>query len=303
MDMDVLKTFVTLATVGHMTRASEKLHLSQPAVSAQLKRLERELGQVLFERTPRGMDLTESGQVFLLYAKEAMNSLERGQEALDELADLHRGSLSLGGGATAITYLLPPILKHFHETYPGIHLFIREQGSSQTLQRVLAGELDLGLITLPQNGVLPNAYTQKLELVPWLEDELHLILPPKHTFGRRRNYHWKELDGQPMVLFEAGSAVREMIDARFVEAGIQPRVVMELRSIESIKQMVEQGIGMGFLTRYALKKKRRGLRCKEKPLTRKLAIVYRKDRGLRRAAKTFLEFMKPEASQSEHLEL
>lgn len=289
MEMAPLKAFLVLARQGHMTRAAAALHLTQPAVSSQLARLEDELGQKLFDRTPKGMVLTEAGQIFRVYVEEALIRLKEGQEALDRLAGLEEGSLSIGGGATATTYLFPSLLGDLHELHPAIRLFVREQGSEAVARSVVAGELDLGVVT--SNIVTKDLIAgtgARLKVEAWIEDELILISPPEHPLKNQKDYVFEDLRGEPFVLFEAGSAVRNLIEKRLQEADVKVQSVMELRSIESIKQMVASGIGSAFVSRFALGAEDQGLSCAEGPLLRRLDLVYRTDRSLHPAAKKFL---------------
>lgn len=292
MDIARLETFLAIASEGNMTRAAAQLHLTQPAVSAQLARLEEEVGQPLFDRTPKGMALTEAGQIFRVYVEEALASLEDGRLAIDELIGLQRGSLSIGGGATATIYMLPPILGRFHEENPRIRFFVREQSSQESLRHVLSGELDLGIVTLPMAALEDGrGVASKLVVQPWVDDELRLIVPSTHPLCGKKNFRWKDLDKQPLVLFEAGSAVRAIIDQRIQEAEIDVDIVMELRAIESIKQMVAQGIGAGFVSQFALNNPDEGLRCVDRPIRRQMAVIYRSDRTPSPAARAFLEMM------------
>lgn len=293
MDLNQLHAFVAVAREGHMTRAARQLHLTQPAVSAQISKLEDELGQKLFDRMPKGMVLTEAGKLFREYAEESLLHLDNAKLALDQLAGLEKGSLSVGGGATATTYLLPPILGRFHAEHPGIRFFVREQSSQQSVEDVLAGDLDLGIVTLPiKPPSSSSSAAGKLEVEPWVADELRLIVPPNHPASARDTFDWADLAGQPLVLFEAGSAVRDIIDRRISDAHIDVDIVMELRSIESIKQMVAQGIGSGFVSQFALGEQQEGLRCVENPISRKLAVIYASDRTQSPAAQAFLEMMR-----------
>ena len=287
MEIGPLQSFLVIAEEGHMTRAAQRLHLTQPAVSAQLKRLEEELGQALFHRTPKGLVLTQAGTVFRSYVEDALMRLEDGAEALARLAGLEQGTLSIGGGATATTYLLPALLGRFHERHPAIRIFIREQGSRGVVDAVLAGQLDLGVVTLPVEDA-----SARLTVTPWVEDELRLIVPPGHRLAGRRTFRWGDLAGVALVLFEANTSVRNLIDGRLAETGTPVEIVMELRSIESIKEMVAQGIGAAFVSRYALRGREEGLRCADGPLARTLGIVHRADRHLSAAASAFLDEMR-----------
>jgi DNA-binding transcriptional LysR family regulator len=286
-ELSPLKSFVAVARERHLTRAAKALGLTQPAVSGQLARLEEELGTALFHRTPKGMELTDAGSVFLEHVERALVDLSDGVAAVGELQGVQRGTLSVGGGATATTYLMPPLLSAFHERFPGVRLYVRDAGSRAVMDAVLAGELDLGVITVADE---PPA---RLSVQPWVQDEMVLIVPPGHPLEGRQSFSWAELEGAPLVLFEAGSAVRQRIDTALLAAGVTPHIVMELRSIESIQQMVAQGIGAGFVSRFALGARAVGLvpRTGAARLKRELAVVYRADRRLSPSARAFLRSM------------
>ncbi|TXD35966.1 LysR family transcriptional regulator [Lujinxingia vulgaris] len=302
MELSHLRTFLMLANEGHMTRAAARLHLTQPAVSAQLARLEESLGQRLFDRTSSGLVLTQSGQTFLPYAQEALSRLEDARSALDQLSGLQRGALSIGGGATATTFLLPPLLARFHEANPAIRFFVREQPSQSVVEDVLSGVLDLGVVTLPVRQPSGDSGAGKLHVEQWIDDELRLLVPPRFELSHQRDFGWEDLAGVPLVLFEAGSAVRNLIDARILEAGVDADIVMELRSIESLKQMVAQGIGAAFVSQHALTGSEHGLMARANPLRRTLAVCYRSDRTLPAAAQAFLDLMRQSSllARSEH---
>jgi len=279
-----LESFLAIARERHLTRASRALHLTQPAVSAQLRRLEETLGTRLFHRTAKGMELTQAGTVFLRHVERAAAWLDDGRSALDGLGELVHGSLSIGAGATATTYLLPALLRAFHTAHPGIRLHVREQGSTAVADAVRAGALDLGVVTLP----VPDE--RGLEITHWREDELLLIVPPDHRLARAEQFAWNDLLGEPLVLFEAGTAVRRLIDGALSQREVTVQPVMELRSIESIKQMVAQGIGAAFVSRYALSPGQ-GLRPLTGPLARALGVCTRVDREPTAASRAFLSQM------------
>jgi DNA-binding transcriptional LysR family regulator len=158
---------------------------------------------------------------------------------------------------------------------------------------VLAGELDLGIVTLP----LDQRVAKELVEVPLVEDELRLIVPAKHALAAKKQFRWQDLAGESVVAFEAGTAVREMIDRGSAAAGVSLNVVMELRSLESIKQMVAAGIGVGFVSRFGLREGE-GLTCKDERLSRRLAIVRRKDRGVSAAVATFEKALRSRPGKS-----
>lgn len=282
MELTQLRYLVAIANAAHMTRAAEALGVTQPALSAMLRKLEAEVGAELFHRTGRGVEPTHAGLVFLEHARDALRRADAGVLAVQELVGLRAGSIRVGGGATAITYLLPAVVSALRREHPALRFYVREAGSSAVADSVLRGELDLGIVTLPIT--VPGR--ADLQAVPLLDDEFRLIVPPGHRLAARRTFRFADLSGEPFVAFEAGSAVREVIDKAATRAGVTPNVVMELRSIESIKSMVEAGVGVGLVSRLALAPGR-GLSCKDEPLSRHLAIVRRQGRLPSPAAAAF----------------
>lgn len=303
MELTPLRYFRAIAQAGHMTRAARALGVSQPALSAVVKKLEQEVGAELLHRTGRGVELTEAGRVFLQHSEDTLRRAEGAVEAVRQLVGLERGSIRVGGGATATSYLLPPVVSAVRKRHPGLRFYVREAGSTTVAAAVLSGELDLGIVTLP----VRVADEGRLVRVPLVDDELRLIVPPGHRLAlespeRRRGaraprpspapagFRWKDLEGESMVGFEAGSAVREVIDRASGAAGVRLDVVMELRTIEGIKQMVAAGIGVGFVSRFALREGE-GLVCRDGRLLRKMAIVKRGDRELSAASREFEQML------------
>ena len=283
MDTAQLANFLTVAQVANMTRAAARLHLTQPALSGQMKRLEDELGARLFDRQGRGLRLTAAGEAFRRHAAEALRVLAEGRDSLGALGALESGTIAVGGGATSTTCLLPAVIGRFHAAHPGIRFTLREAPSRTIVEAVVAGELDLGIVTLPVPSTLAGG---RIEITPWIVDELVLLVPPSHPLASRRRFRWKDLAGQPLIAFESGSAVRQLLDRQLGEHGVVPSVVMELRSIATITSMVAAGVGLGFVSRLA-DGGERGLRCGDKPLDRQLALVERRDRGRSAAVAAF----------------
>jgi DNA-binding transcriptional LysR family regulator len=303
-ELTSLRYFRAIAQARHMTRAAQALGVTQPALSAVVKKLEAEVGAALLHRTGRGVELTDAGRAFLGHAEDSLRAAEAGVRAVRRLSGLEEGSIRLGGGATAMTYLLPRVVRAVRREHPGLRFYVREAGSRAIAAAVLSGELDLGIVTLPVD--MPGS--GDLLTITLVEDELRLIVPKGETkrgrdgetkrhaarageaIGAGGVFRWKELAGVPVVAFEAGTAVRGIVDDAARAAGVTLDVVMELRSIESIKSMVSAGIGVGFVSRFALGAGSawgQGLRCKEGRLSRTLAIVRRRDRVPSAAAGAF----------------
>ncbi len=290
MELTPLRYFIAIAGAGHMTRAARALGVTQPALSAALRKLEKEVGAELLHRTGRGVELTEAGRVFLAAAEDTVRRAEGAVRAVREVIGLERGSIRVGGGATATTYLLPRVVSAVRAAHPGLRFYVREAGSRAVAAAVLAGELDLGIVTLP----LEQALARDLVVTPLVEDELRLIVPAGHALAGKKQFRWQDLSGESVVAFEAGTAVREMIDRASAAAGVPLNVVMELRSLESIKQMVAAGIGVGFVSRFGLGAGE-GLGCRDERLSRRLGIARRRDMPISAAVGAFEKAMRVKA--------
>lgn len=284
MDLRSMQQMIAIAAHGHMTRAAEELGVTQPALSAALRKLEDELGTELFHRTGHGVEATEAGKVFVEHAKITLRASQQTAEAVRSLVGLETGSIRVGAGATATGYLLPGAIQAVRKKHPGLRFSIREAGSSAVAQGVLSGELDLGVVTLP----IEHPRSDELMIVKEIRDELMLIVPEGHALHGRKTFRWEELEGEAVIAFEAGSAVRKIIDQGAGAHGVTLEVVMELRSIESIVQMVRANIGVGFVSKHGLPP-RMGVRCRDGGLTRNLGVVRARDRIQSHASKTFFD--------------
>ncbi|MEM1071426.1 MAG: LysR family transcriptional regulator [Planctomycetota bacterium] len=283
MELTALRQFVVIAEMGHLTRAAERLGVTQPALSAMVKKLESEVGAALLDRTGKGVALTEAGRVFLEHAEASVRRADEAVASVRELVGLEAGSIRVGGGATAVAHLLPSVVSAVRREHPALRFYVREAGSLAVTEAVISGELDLGVVTTPIAGVGVG----ELMTVATVDDELLLIAPPGHALVDRKSYRWAELAGEPVVAFEAGSAVRGVIDETADAHGVSLDVVMEVRSLETIERMVSAGVGIGFVSRLALGGGVRGLTCRDGKLVRELAVVRRRDRVPSPAAAIF----------------
>ncbi|MBX3380782.1 MAG: LysR family transcriptional regulator [Phycisphaeraceae bacterium] len=274
MELTQLRYFREIAKSGHMTKAARTLGVSQPALSAMLRKLEAEVGTSLLHRTGKGVELSEAGKVFLRHADESVRRADEGLHEVRRLSGLETGSIRAGAGATAASYILPSVVSDMRRAHPGLKFYVREMGSSAIVEAILNGELDLGIVTLP----VRNVGAKQLVLRSLVDDELRLITPPRHKLAKETSFRWSDLKGESVIGFEAGSAVREVVDQAAAASGVTLDVVMELRSIQSIQQMVAAGVGVGFVSRLSDAPKRLpSLTPKSEPLVRELAIVRRSD--------------------------
>jgi DNA-binding transcriptional LysR family regulator len=222
--LDELRHFLLIVEHKTFTEAARRARLSQPALTASIRRLEERFGAKLLHRGPGGAGPTAAGEALLPRARAALAALEEAKRAVEEIEGLRAGEVRLGAGATACTYLLPPILAELRAKYPGLRLRLREATTPAVLEALSAGELDLGVVTAPGGE-------------RWRDDELILVSAPGLNPA-----------GAPFVTFPRGATSRALLDRHFPDAN----VVMELGSIAAIKGNVRAGIGMALVSRAAV---------------------------------------------------
>jgi len=241
MNLNHLAIFYAVAQESSVTLGAERLHISQPAVSKQLQELEKSLGTPLFDRLPRGVRLTEAGQLLAGYARRLFGLEAEVETALAEMRGLERGRLSVGASMTIGGYLLPELLARFHQKYPGIELLLEIANTEEVQQRLLEGTVDVGLT----EGLLEHS---ELETVVFREDEIVVIVPPGHPLLSEGTITAARVCQEPFVVREEGSGTRAVVERAFAERGLAPRPAMLLGNIEAIKRAVTAGAGIAMVS-------------------------------------------------------
>lgn len=249
--LDQLRTFVTAAETLNFTQAARQLHLSQAAVSQQVRDLEHVLQVTLFERRGRGLGLTPGGERFRALASEV---LHRSQRAIDELAELRgvpQGVLYVGAESTPGVYVLPHALGAFSSRFPGVQVSLRVAEADALVGALQQGLLDTVLLEEP----LPPRQTFGWEQEPFLEEELVIAVRPEHPWAALDELELAELGTQPFILRQPTSSIRRTHGDSLAQAGFDPsrmQVRFELGSTEGIKHAVLAGLGVGFVPRCAM---------------------------------------------------
>ncbi len=237
MDTRQLEMFRAVAEEGSFTAAASRLHVSQSAVSRQLKLLEDELGTLLFHRTGRGVIMTGAGQLLLGAASRISREMQDVTSQISETGTLQRGVLSLGGGMTVCLYILPRLLRKFRAQYKQVDLRVIT-GTTETVLRLLrTREIEIALLTLP-------IVAADLEVTPVLKEEMVVVTAGSHPLARQRSVEPKAVARFPLILFEGGSNSRKVVDEFFVEEKVPVNVIMETENVEIIKSMVAAGLGV-----------------------------------------------------------
>lgn len=237
MNLHHLQVFHAVAQCGSISKASERLRISQPAVSRQVRVLEECLGLSLLDRLPRGVRLTEAGQVLAEYACRLSALEARAEAELKQMRALEAGRLSLGASTTIGNYLLPPVLAHFRDLHPGVEIWM-EIGNTEQIQRhLLEDRIDLGFT----EGFVED---DELEADVFMHDDLVVIAPPDHPLAGRGPLPLGELCHQPCVMREPGSGTRAVLERILMERGVQSTPHMTLGSPEAVKRAVQAGAGL-----------------------------------------------------------
>lgn len=241
MDTQALAAFLEVADAASFTRAAERLHLSQPAISKRLKSLEDEIGQRLFDRVGRSVLLTDAGHSLLPYARRALQTVEDGRRALSQLSAKVSGRLSIGTSHHIGLHRLPPMLKRFVLEFPDVDLDLHFMDSEDACEAVLAGKLELGIVTLPLQP-LPNLESR----IVW-PDPLAVIVAPSHPLAQRKRVKLEDLAKHPAVLPDEDTYTHRIIRAELEARGVEPRVRLATNYLETLKMLAAIGLGWSVL--------------------------------------------------------
>jgi DNA-binding transcriptional LysR family regulator len=286
MDVRALRTFVEVARRQGFTRASASLRVTQPAISKMVRALEEELGTPLLVRERRRVILTDAGRIVLERAQGILDALRVLEEDVVELSALRRGRLRIGMPPIVGVAFFPPLLGEFHTAHPGIVLELREEGSHHIESLVRERELDVGAVVLPTDE-------RAFATMPFVHDELRVVLHPSHPLARRQALSLRELAGTPFVLYRPEFALHGHILEACRRAGFAPHVASESSHWDFIVAMVAANIGVALLPHTICRQlDRRQVRTV--PLARPVipwdvALVWLKDRHLPPATRAFLD--------------
>lgn len=241
MDIQELEAFWWIAKTGSFNRAAERLYLTQPSVTARIQALEKELGQSLFERKPRGVRLTDAGRVLLPHAERVLQDIRKARQAVNDLGAATGGTLMVGSSLTTSTYTLPEVLAKFKQAYPAVEVAVRTGRSQQIQQLVLEDSVALGFVHSP---VTSHA---EIEAVPLYAEPILLVMHPGHPLASRLEVLPEQLANEPFITSDRASGYWSQVEQFWASAGIAQRVTMELDSIEATKRMVMYGLGLAML--------------------------------------------------------
>jgi len=245
MNRNHLALFHAVAQAGGISRGAERLRVSQPAVSKQMKELEAALGVRLLERLPRGSRLTDGGKLLAQYVQRMAVVEDETARAIEEFRGLKRGRLAVGASTTIAAYLLPQVFGEFHRRYPEIELQLEIANTETVQHQLVEGSIEVGLI----EGLME---AEHLESEVFHEDELVAIAPRGHPLLKQKHVTTRELCHEPFILRKPGSGTRAVVEQALARRGLTLKPVLSLASPEAIKRAVIAGVGLAIVSRLAI---------------------------------------------------
>src|SRR5262245_12245349 len=285
MDTRLLKMFCAVAKDGSVVGASRALHLTPSAVSHGLKTLESQLGCRLFDRAGKRILLNQAGEQLLAKIEQPLAALGAAEESLKQLAKWGQTRLRIGAAASACEYILPGVIRELKKSSPKVTLQVELGDMSEMVTLIHQNRIDLALGVAPDSGV-------DLELRPVFKDELMFTFAPTHPWATARSISHDELRTQPLIHYKRASITAQMVDAHFRSLDLVPSTVMEIASIEAIKELVKLNLGVSVLAPWTADKElaRGTLRMRpvgSKPLRRQWVVAFLSGRRLNLIEETF----------------
>jgi DNA-binding transcriptional LysR family regulator len=301
MDFDQLETFIEVTRLSSFSRAAEKRFRTQPAISSQIRSLEEEIGAKLLDRSGGKVSLTASGKLFLRFAEETLDARKAVTTAIAETERVPRGEIVVGANEGTCLHILPEVFAHFKKQYPDVAVSIKRADYAKVLESVIDNSVDFGVVSMP---ITDN----RLTAVLIHRDELVLIVPPRHPLSKLKSASAADIAQYPLLMPKVGHT-RDALDELFHERKLKPRYSMELDSSELLKRFVAADVGIGFIPRSNVEEDVRAnvlvtVLLADTQIRRDLALVFRKDKALSRAALAFIDIAvkikNPEAIATSH---
>ena len=286
MDFDQLETFLEVARLSSFSRAAEKRFRTQPAISAQIRALEEEIGARILDRSGGKVSITAAGKLFQKYAEETLEARKAVLTAIAETERVPRGEIIVGANEGTCLHILPEVFAQFKKQYPDVAVNIKSADYAKILDSVIDNSVDFGVVSMPVSD-------PRLTVVLIHRDELVIIVPPQHPLAKLKSATIGDAARFPLVVPKAGHT-RDALEDLFYENKLKPRYAMELDSSELLKRFVAADVGVGFIARSNVQEDVRAnvlvaIPISDAQVRRDLALVFRKDKALSRAALAFID--------------
>lgn len=284
MDVRQLKFFLGVAACESFTRAAEQLHIAQPALSIAIKKLEEELDVLLFNRRDRKISLTAEGEALLLHAQGILQGVSNAKQEIADLRGLLKGEVRVGLTPMLSSFFFPRIIASFKQRHPGLRISISGDSAWSIQRKIESGELDIGVIA----GDVPKG----LDSHHLLREEIVACVYPSHPFAGRKKVALRELLGEPLLNYQEGYHLRELIDMLCAREGITPAVVAESNLFSLIRSLVKEKLGLAFFLKMVVARDAEvAAISSDPPLFMDLYIAWKKNSYLSRANRAFVDFL------------
>lgn len=294
MEVDQLRYFLRVAERGNFTRAAEELHLSQPALSRSIQKLEEELGQPVFERKTRSVALTDAGTLLQARARQILALIEDTKAEISD--DGRSGQIRIGAIPTIAPYFLPDLLRQFSNEFPAASIIVQEDTTDHLLKRCTQGEIDLAILALP----VPAKYLEVEEL---FQEELLLVLPPDHPLVSKPQIRLNDIKSLPFVLLDEAHCLSDNIVSFCRQRSVHPVAVEQTSQLAMVQELVSLSHGISMIPQMARKldqSDRRVYRSMSNPKPiRKIAMVWNPYRFQSRLLQAFQERLREYARQQD----
>ena len=289
LNLHQLATFQVVAKHCSFVRAAEELHFSQPAVSAQIRHLEKSLGVKLFDQIGRRTHLTKAGEELFLYSQKIFSVIDETLEIMDAFRSPHYGSLTVGADTTVGSYVVPGLLGKFHEIYPKVEISLQVLNRLMLIDALMNNRIEMAVM-----GIVPD--DMPVEIEPLAYNTLVLVAAPTHRLAGIKNVPIQELGREHFLLREPGSGTRAALEGALANAGVPLHVSMEVGNNSAIKQGVAAGLGIALISQVALDMELETNRLvildvEGFPIMRQWRLVHVKDKYLSATAKAFKSFL------------
>jgi DNA-binding transcriptional LysR family regulator len=286
MDLDQLHTFLEIVRLKSFSKAAQTCFRTQPAISAQVRQLEQEVNSPLFERLGTRIGLTPAGRIFAHYAEQILDLRRRAQDEINELERVPKGELLIAANESTCIYVLPEVFSEYKKEFPNVQLHVDRSYGARVVEAVLDSQADFGITQLPIEE-------KRLQAVKIHSDEIRVVVPISHPLIAKRVATCRDLVGYPLILPKSGTT-RNRLNLWLESVEDMLQISMELDSTEMIKRFVMAGLGISFLAASNCEEevsagKIATLPLGPEPMTRRLALIYRKDKALSKAALGFIQ--------------
>jgi DNA-binding transcriptional LysR family regulator len=290
MNLNQLRAFYLAAREKSITRAAEALHVTQPAVTMQIKAFENQLKVKLFRKYGTELQLTDFGQVLYGYAKRMFKIVDEMEYVLKSYGDLTQGSLTIGTTRSFARHLMPGLLSRFQESFPKVKVFLKVGSSQEIADSIAAFKYDMGII-----GRLPHL--NKLKVMPYTKEEFCVVISPNHRLAAKSMVSIFELKNEPIIIRESGSGSRHAILSLLASHNVKPSVLVEAGSVEFIKEYIIKERGISFLYKPEIELEAKmgllkPLDINEGPIWVQTDIVFARQANLSPPARAFLRIIR-----------